>query len=142
MNIPDVNVLIYAVNADAPQHTVARNWIEQAYAASDGIGLPWEVLLGFLRISTRRGILRSPLPIDAALGLVDDWLSHPAARIIAPTQRHAVVLGRLLLGSGERGPLVTDAHLAALAMEHGATLSSFDQDFDRFAGLRFEHLRG
>lgn len=76
------------------------------------------------------------------MGLVDEWLAHPRARIIGPTDRHAPVLGRLLMGAGRGGNLVSDAHLAAIAIEHGAVLGSFDRDFECFAGLRFEHLAG
>lgn len=97
-------------------------------------------LLGFLRIATRPGIFARPLTIDEALGQVDDWLNHPRARVIQPTERHAAALARLLVGAGRGGDLVTDAHLAALAIEHGAELGSFDPDFGRFPGLRLDLL--
>lgn len=140
MKTPDVNVLLYAVNADAVQQATAARWLERAYADPGGIGYAWVVLLGFLRIATRPGIFARPLTLDEALGQVDEWLSHPRARVIQPTDRHAAVLARLLIGAGRGGDLVTDAHLAALAIEHGAELGSFDRDFGRFPGLRFEAL--
>lgn len=140
MKTPDVNVLLYAVNADAPQHREACQWLESAYAEPSGVGFAWVALLGFVRISTRRGIFVNPLSIEDALALVDEWLNHPQARLLHPTDRHPALLARLLLGEGRGGNLVTDAHLAAIAIEHGAALGSFDQDFERFAGLRWEWL--
>jgi toxin-antitoxin system PIN domain toxin len=137
---PDVNVLLYAVNADAAQQPTAARWLERAYADPGGIGYAWIVLLGFLRIATRPGIFARPLTLDEALGQVDEWLNQPRARVIHPTERHAAVLARLLIGAGRGGDLVTDAHLAALAIEHGAELGSFDRDFGRFPGLRFDAL--
>ncbi len=140
MKTPDVNILVHAINADTPQHTAARRWLEDAYLEPAGIGFTWVALRGFVRITTRRGILPTPLSIEDAFGLVDDWLNHPHARILNPTDRHAALLARLLLGAGRGGSLVTDVHLAAIAIEHGATLGSFDHDFARFAGLQLEQL--
>lgn len=138
--MPDVNVLVYAINPDCLQHAPARRWLEDAYRDPAGVGYAWNALLGFLRLTTRRGILAAPLSIDSALRFVDEWLAHPHARILNPTDRHAAVLARLLIGAGRGGNLVSDAQLAAIAIEHGAVLGSFDADFERFAGLRFEHL--
>lgn len=140
MKLPDTNVLIYAVHAGAPQQATAANWLAQAFDSGAGVGLSWTALLGFVRLTTRTGIFERPLPVDAALRAIDAWLSHPQARVLAPGARHAALLGRLLLGAGTAGNLTTDAHLAALAIEHGATLGSFDRDFARFAGLEFELL--
>lgn len=141
MRMPDVNVLLYAVNADSPQHAAARRWVEASFARAQGIGFAWPALLGFLRLATRSGIFVKPLALDDALGVVDAWLHHPAARVIAPTERHAGLLSSLLLGAGRGGNLVSDAHLAALAIEHGAELGTFDRDFERFAGLRLALLK-
>ena len=141
MRTPDVNVLLYAVNRDSPQHTTARGWIESSLARPGGVGFAWAALLGFLRLSTRPGIFARPLPIESALGIVDAWLHHPAAQVLATTERHAGILGRLLLGAGEGGNLVSDAHLAAMAIEHNAELASFDRDFARFSGLRWTLLK-
>lgn len=141
MRTPDVNVLLYAVNADSPQHGAARSWIETSFARPQGIGFAWAALLGFLRLSTRTGIFAEPLSIEPALGVVDAWLHHPAARALGTTDRHAGVLGSLLLGAGVGGNLVSDAHLAALAIEHNAELGTFDRDFERFAGLRWTLLK-
>ena len=142
MRLPDTNVLIHAVNLDSQQQPAAARWLAEAFDGSAGVALGWTALLGFLRIATRPGILPRPLPVDAALEVMRQWLEHPAATVIHPGPRHAQLLGRLLLGAGTAGNLTSDAHLAALAIEHGATLGSFDRDFERFAGLRFELLRG
>jgi len=138
---PDVNLLLYAVNADSPQHAVARAWLEASFVRPAGIGLAWPALLGFLRLSTRAGIFARPLGLEDALGTIDDWLQHPAARVIGPTERHAALLSGLLIAAGRGGNLVSDAHLAALAIEHGADLGTFDRDFERFAGLRMTLLK-
>ncbi len=140
MKTPDVNVLLYAVNGDCPQHPPARKWLEDAFAEPGGIGFSWVAVLGFIRLATKPGIFPQPLGVEDALGLVDDWLNHPHARVLNPTDRHGALLARLLLGAGQAGSLTTDAHLAAIAIEHGAALGTFDHDFGRFSGLRLELL--
>lgn len=140
MKTPDVNVLLYAVNEDSPQHAAAKRWIEAAYAGPGGIGFAWAALLGFVRLATRSGIFAKPLGVEVAMDIVDTWLDHPSARVLLPTDRHAGLLRRLLIGAGAGGNLVSDAHLAALAIEHNAELATFDRDFGRFAGLRLALL--
>jgi len=142
MKLPDVNVLLSAVNEASDDHALARDWLEQACNASEGIGFAWVALLGFLRLTTRRAILPSPLPVEDALGVIRAWTTLPRASILNPTERHTLVLSRLLIAAGTAGNLTTDAHLAALAIEHGATMVSFDSDFERFSGLDFELLGG
>jgi uncharacterized protein len=141
MKTPDVNLLLYAINEDSPQHKAARGWLESAFASAAGIAFCWPAVLGFLRLSTRSGIFSKPLTLDHALELMNAWLDHPAARLIVPTERHAAVLSGLLLAQGRGGNLVSDAHLAALAIEHGAELGTFDRDFEQFAGLRMKLLK-
>ena len=141
MKLPDTNVLIYAANAKAAQHRRAKEWLVGAYADPAGVGFAWLALIGFLRLATRPGILARPLAIDDALGLVHDWLAHPRAQILQAGAAHDTVLAALLRSLGSAGNLVSDAHLAGLAIEHGATLGSFDRDFLRFEGLKFELLR-
>lgn len=138
--MPDVDVLLDATNLDARQRAAASRWLEEAFDDAAGVGFAWRALLGFLRLSTLRRPLPTPLPVDVALGVIDGWLAHPRTHLLAPGDRHAALLGRLLIGAGRGGNLVSDAHLAAIAIEHGAILGSFDADFERFAGLRFEHL--
>jgi toxin-antitoxin system PIN domain toxin len=138
----DTNLGVYAANDAAPQHTAAREAIHAALAAPGGAAMAWNSILGFLRLTTQRGVLAEPIPIDAALGIVQAWLNQPTIVVLHPGERHAATLGGLLRSAGRGGNLVNDAHLAALAIEHGATLVSFDRDFERFAGLRFEWLGG
>lgn len=141
MRLPDTNVLLYAVNLDAPQQAAAQTWLAEGFDSTVGVALTWVALLGFIRIATRPGIFATPLEVETALKVVDRWISHPGARIVQPGERHASLLGRLLVGAGAAGNLTNDAHLAALAIEHGATLGSFDRDYRRFAGLQFDLLR-
>ena len=140
MKLPDINVLLHAVDSTNEQHLIAKHWLETALAEPEGIGLAWLVLIGFVRISTRKGILSHPLSVATALGVMEEWISHPKARVVSPGERHADILARLLLAAGTSGNLTNDAHLAALAIEHHAELGSFDRDFKRFSGLKFQLL--
>ena len=141
MKLVDTNVLLYAVNADSREHAVARACLEESLSDDAGVGFAWLALVGFVRLATRRGILARPLAMEDALSVVDDWLVAPNAQLLEATPRHWPILRRLLVGAGAAGNLTNDAHLAALAIEHGATLVSFDRDFERFAGLRFDLLQ-
>ena len=105
-----------------------------------GMALCWLALVGFVRLSTKRGILPSPLTVAQTLSVVDDWLAHPRARVLEPGPQHAGILWRLLLESGTAGNLTNDAHIAALAIEHQAEVLTFDKDFTRFTGLRCQLL--
>jgi toxin-antitoxin system PIN domain toxin len=140
VKLPDVNVLLYAANTASAEHQEARAWLEAAFNEPGGVGLAWVALLGFVRLATRRGILSKPLAVEDALSVVRAWLAQPQASVLNPTERHAQILSRLLVAAGTGGNLTTDAHLAALAIEHGATLGSFDRDFERFSGLASEAL--
>ncbi len=133
MKIVDANVLLYAANSGSVQHVTAYRWLVRALAGSEAIGLPWMSLLAFVRVSTNPRVFDSPLPIASAFDLVDSWLAQPTATVVAPTLRHAAVLRGLLEQAGTDANLTTDAHLAALAVEHGAEVVTFDRDFARFA---------
>ncbi|MGH3769561.1 MAG: type II toxin-antitoxin system VapC family toxin [Pseudonocardiaceae bacterium] len=137
MKLLDVNLLLYAYNADSSRHTAARPWLEDQLSGTETIALPWVVLLGFLRISTRPAVYPNPLSAAQALDLIDSWLSQPCTVVVHPTERHAAILRDLIIRIGTAGNLTTDAHLAALAIEHGAQLCSADPDFSRFPGLRW-----
>lgn len=137
MQLVDANVLIHATNEDAPTHTVAHDWLTRHLDGLETVGFSWIVLLAFARITTRAGLLPSPLTISQAFDAIDAWLERPAAVIVEPTVRHRIVLRDLLERTGAAGNLTSDAHLAALALEHGATICSFDTDFARFPGLRW-----
>lgn len=135
MKVIDLNILLYAVNRDAPLHRRAVTWWEGTLSGEESVGLPWVVVLGFLRLSTRSGLLPRPLDLEQALGVVEEWLVQPPCVMVHPGDRHWQILQDLLRQSGAAGNLTTDAHLAAIAMEHRATLCSSDRDFQRFAGL-------
>ena len=140
MRLPDVNVLLNSVAPKSPFHAEARRWLETSLERPQGVGMAWLVLVGFMRISTRAGISEKPLAVDAAFVLVEEWLNHPRVRIVHPGERHAGLLGRLLVAAGTAGNLTNDAHLAALAIEHNAEVGTFDRDFKRFAGVRVNLL--
>jgi toxin-antitoxin system PIN domain toxin len=137
VKIPDLNLLTYAVDEESSEHLRASRWWNDALSGSETVGLAWTVLLGFVRLTTNARVFRSPLASDAALDYVDRWLAHPITTVVDPTTRHAQVLRDLLATTGTAGNLVPDAHLAALAVEHGATLCSADRDFGRFVGLEW-----
>ena len=135
----DVNILVYAHIDSAAQHKTAREWLDQQINGSSRVGLPWPSLLGFLRLTTNPRVLERPLPMTAAWEQVAAWLGCETVWIPCPTERHADVLAGLLAQRGVHGNLVSDAHLAALAIEHGLTLCSADADFERFAGLKWHN---
>ncbi|TXF13344.1 type II toxin-antitoxin system VapC family toxin [Pelomicrobium methylotrophicum] len=137
MILVDANLLIYAVNRDSPQHEPARKWLEEVLSGAETVGFPLVSVLAFLRLTTQPRVFERPLAPEAAIAYVDEWLSQPPARWATPGPAHWNVLRELLAFSGTAGNLTTDAHLAALAIEHGYTLHSADNDFRRFAGLRF-----
>ena len=137
MKLPDVNLLIYAIDEDAVRHAKARGWLEEVLSGTEAVAFAWAVLLGFVRILTNPVALENPLSADEALDYVDGWLGQPVADVVHPTPKHASLLRELLEPLGAAGNLSSDAHLAALAIEHGAELCSCDTDFARFAGLRW-----
>lgn len=137
MTIVDANVLLNAINRSAPDHRVAKSWLDDALSGGAPVGFTWMVLLAVLRLSTRPGLFPRPLTAAEATEVVRGWLAAPSAAVLQPGPRHLDILGELLAQAGTAGNLTTDAHLAALAVEHGATVISFDADFDRFDGVRW-----
>lgn len=135
MILVDANLLIYAVDSDSAHHARVRRWVEQLLSSNTSVGLAWIVVLAFVRITTRPGILRKQLSVEQAIGYVDEWLDQPHVALIAPGDSHWPVLRNLLLTEGTAGNLTSDSHLAALAIEHGARIASADNDFRRFAGV-------
>jgi toxin-antitoxin system PIN domain toxin len=140
--VPDINLLIHAYNSDSPRHQTAKSWWEELMNGEQLVGLGWVAILGFVRIATHRQILVRPLPVSAVCERARSWLAQPQVSIIHPGVRHAEILFGLLEGLGTAGNLTTDAHLAALAIEHQAELHSTDADFSRFTGLRWTNPLG
>ncbi len=137
MLIPDSNVLVHAANEDAREYAASRNWLLDALRGREPVGLAWSTILAFVRLSTHPRIFSPPLTVERSIALVKSWLSAPAGVLIEPTVRHLTLLHGLLHDVGVAGNLVNDAHLAALALEHDATVISFDRDFARFEGVRW-----
>ncbi|HJW93861.1 MAG TPA: TA system VapC family ribonuclease toxin [Thermoanaerobaculia bacterium] len=135
MILIDTNLLLYAKIPGYPQHPVARAWLEDQLNSRTRVGLPWQVLLSFLRLTTNPRMYARPFSTGMAWQQVVEWISHPRVWIPEPSGEYAVVLGKLLVETQATGNLVSDAHLAALAIEHGLTLCSADTDFARFSRL-------
>lgn len=135
MILVDANLLIYAVNSDAVHHREARRWLEQTLSGATRLGFAWVVLLAFLRVTTHAAVFPQPLSPERALDYVDSWLDQPFAEAVAPGPGHWAILRSLLKHTGTAGNLTSDAHLAALAIEHESMVYSTDSDFQRFPGL-------
>jgi uncharacterized protein len=136
--ILDANVLLYARNRDDARHERAREFLEGALNGPHRVGLPWQTLTAFLRIATHARVFPRPLTPDQAATQVEAWLAGPATWVPVPGADHASVLLELVRDQRVTGPLVSDAHLAALALENGTGIWSTDADFARFPGLRWE----
>ena len=139
MILTDLNLLLHAYNSSSPLHSAARKWWEKCLTQGVSVRLPWVVVLGFLRLSTHPKIAANPLPVATACGIVESWLARPNVSPLHPGERHAEILLDLLRSAGTGGNLTTDAHIAALAIEHQAELQTTDSDFSLFQGLRWRN---
>lgn len=139
MILVDANLLLYAANQAAPEHQRAREWLDARLSGTARVGLPWPSLLAFVRLASNPLVMRQAVPVAMAWQQVEQWLAAGPAWIPQPTPRHAEVLGELYGPSWMTSRLVPDAHLAALAIEHGLILCSTDGDFARFAGLDWKN---
>ena len=139
MIVTDLNLLLYAYDSCSPRHEPAKAWLEERLSGEEALGFAWTVLLGFVRLVTNARVFEAPLTVSESLDVVDAWLEAPSATVLHPGPRHHVLLRQLLEPTGTAGNLTTDAHLAALALEHGAELQSVDADFSRFPGLRWSN---
>ena len=137
MILPDLNLLVFAYNSDAPRHLPARAWWEDVMTAGRPVALPWAVAVGFVRLVTHPSVLSPPMAPGVALDHVQSWLDRPNVRLVEPGSRHLAHLRELLDAVGVAGRLTTDAHLAAIAVELQCELHSNDVDFGRFPGLRW-----
>ena len=136
MIIPDVNVLVYAHNTGVPEHALARSWWERAVNGAEPIGIDWSVVLGFVRLMSHPRVTVRPQAPEKLLGCITAILSRPSVRLVTPGIQHAALMRELFHSSGAGPRMVTDVHLAALAIEMDALLVTNDTDFARFAGLR------
>ncbi|HEY6175530.1 MAG TPA: type II toxin-antitoxin system VapC family toxin [Kofleriaceae bacterium] len=139
MILPDLNLVVYAHNRDAPHHAAARSWWEGLLNGTEPIAITWVVVLGFIRLMSHRAVLVHPMTSTAALTHVRAWFARPNVERLEPGPQHIDLLDRLLSAAGTGGNLTTDAHLAALAIEHQCELHSNDTDFARFPGLRWRN---
>ena len=139
MILPDLNLLVYAYNSDAPGHRRAKAWWESCLSGTRPVGLPWAVILGYLRLTTSRRVLVDPFTAQEAIGHIRSWLERPQVQILQPGSRHLDLLDSLIQDAQAAGDLTTDVHLAALAIEHQAELNTNDGDFARFTGLRWSN---
>jgi uncharacterized protein len=139
MILIDANLLLYAVNSAAARHDDARRWLDTTLSGTEEAGFAWPVILAFLRIATHPGLFPRPLSIRAAAAKMDAWLEQPVARVLDPSTGHWGRFSALLQETQCAGNLIQDAHLAALAMEHGARLYSSDADFSRFPNLNWRN---
>jgi toxin-antitoxin system PIN domain toxin len=135
----DSNLLLYAFDAGARYHGRARSWLESVLDSSEQVGFAWVTLLAFVRIGTNPSALSRALSLEEATTILSSILERRNTILLHPGERHWSLLRQLLVNSQARGDLVTDAHLAALAIEHGATVCTTDRDFARFPGLRWQN---
>ena len=136
MIIPDANLLIYAYNTDALEYERSKEWLEGVMSGPERVCLCWQTITAFLRITTNHRAFQSPLSTEEAFEFVEEWMSLTTTMVLTPTQNHLEILKRLAKEGQAKGPLLMDAHLAALAIEHGAVLATTDRDFRRFDGLK------
>jgi toxin-antitoxin system PIN domain toxin len=133
--LPDVNLLVYAHNQEAPLHEAARKWWGALMNGDRSVGIPWAVAFGFVRVVTHPAVLDEPLRPNDALTRVEGWLGRTHVQVLEPGPAHLRIVRTLFAATGVAGSLTTDTHLAALAIEHRCELHSNDSDFERFPGL-------
>jgi toxin-antitoxin system PIN domain toxin len=137
--LPDLNLILYAHNRDALHHTAAHDWWEGLLNGTEPVAIPWIVALGFIRLVTHRSAMITPMSPATAMAYVRAWFARSNVERLDPGPQHVDLLDRLLSSTGTGGNLTTDAHLAALAIEHQCELHSNDNDFARFPGLRWRN---
>lgn len=137
MIVLDVNLLLYAYDATSPHHSAPRTWLARIFSGPELIGLPWQVVWAFLRLSTNSRIFANSISMEKAVGIVQFWMELKHVRLLAPGDRHWRILQQMLIEGNILGARATDAELAALTIEHGGVLYSTDRDFSRFPGLRW-----
>jgi toxin-antitoxin system PIN domain toxin len=133
----DVNLLLYAYDSSSPHHTKARAWFEEILSGTVPVGLPWQTVSGFLRITTNKRLPGERMTIEEAAQLIDSWLNQPNVHLLSPGDDHWILFRQMIVEGQAPGTLIPDAELAALAMEYGGVLHTSDRGFARFPGLRW-----
>ena len=136
MITPDTNILIYAYDKESPFHVAAKDWLTGSLNGTEPFAFTWLAIAGFLRVTTNGQIYKTARTLENAVEIVDGWLSRENVLLLTETDRHWLIFSGLLRTAEKAGPFVTDIHLAALAIEHDATIASADRDFERFRGLK------
>ncbi len=139
MIVIDANLLLYAYDESSPDHAAASAWLESVLAGNEDIRIPLISLLAFVRIGTNHSVFHEPMTPADAVGIIEQWLDQPGVEMASPTAKHWTTLIKLARNGQARGPLMMDAHLAALTIEHGGVLFTTDRDFARFEGLKFRN---
>lgn len=138
MILPDANILIYAHNEASENHAEAKRWLEEKLQSTEVVCFSWQTITAFLRILTNSKLFSNPLTLKQAFEIVEQWLSRPNAVVLEPTANFLQIFQKTAIDGQANGALLMDAHLAALAIEHGAVLATTDRDFSRFDGLKIE----
>jgi len=133
----DANILLYAYDSASPHHKKARTWVEQVFSGTEQIGLPWQMAAAFLRIMTNPKLQGERFTLDEAVAVVETWLEQPNIRILSPGENHWPLFRQMAVEGQAAGPLISDAHVAALTVEYGGVLHTTDRDFARFPDLRW-----
>lgn len=142
MIVIDANLLIYSYDRDSAHHKKSRFWLEEVLSGVEAVGLPWQSVSAFLRVITNRRLSGMRVSLQQAVQVVDEWLQQPNVQILVPADEHWSVLRQMILEGQASGPLVSDAEIAAITIEHGAVLHTADRDFARFPGLRWKNPLG
>ena len=142
MIVIDANLLIYSYDRDSAPHKKSRFWLEEVLSGVEAVGLPWQSVSAFLRVITNRRLSGMRVSLQQAVQVVDEWLQQPNVQILVPADEHWSVLRQMILEGQASGPLVSDAEIAAITIEHGAVLHTADRDFARFPGLRWKNPLG
>lgn len=137
MTVIDANLLLYAYDTTAVNHATARSWVERVFSSGTPVGLPWQTIGAFLRVTTNPRLPGERFTPEEASEIVDRWLQQPNVRLLSPGEHHWALFRQMMTEGQARGPLITDARLAALTIEYGGVLHTTDRDFARFPGLRW-----